>query len=208
MMTSIYDYLSDWNLIHRTKLPYIGAAVLTLAGSALAGPWETTRIIGLVTLTGVTPHTVGRYIGLKKEGTYFPHTPSTVPLPKQLLRKVYDSWPMSAVAGVALAALARISFAKLPFKVTAKQLAPHCGILLTFTLIVSHLFAYLAEKDSLKNVDPAPGNKLRAYNMTFEFSSFVMWAGGTVLLSIAIVAARAGLINLSSPFKFLTNRSL
>jgi hypothetical protein len=197
-MIGLVSYFSDLASDLDEYKPYFAAGSLTLAGGALVGPWESTRIIGLTTLAGMTWATAAHYIIHQKEKSLFSGVESF-----EWMQAICQSSIISALAGTILAALACIPCGKLPLKVTAKQLAPYFAVSPPLILLVSHIRSHRsAEKERTSHA-----NHYQAYQTTFTKSTAQMFLGGTVLLSIAIVAARAGVINLGSPSKFLTTRS-
>lgn len=205
-MINLINSLTNFASNLEDSKPYFATASLTLAGGALVGPWEMTRIIGVTTLAGVICQTASTYIIRQKSKSVY----SSVG-PFEWMQAICQASPISALAGTILATLACIPCAKLPLKVTAKQLAPYLALSTALMLLVSHIRGQRSaekKKSQLANVlnNAKEERCYLKYRNTFIKSTTQMFMGGTVLLSIAIVAARVGVINLSSPFKLLTIR--
>lgn len=108
------------------------------------------------------------------------------------------TWPACAVAGVFLASIARIGRQK----IKAKQLAPYLRAIAAVTFLVSHIASRNAQQQMLH----APYGKywnvplhLQAGWEACNIRNSTGYKGigvGTLLLSIAMIASKAGLLRL------------
>ncbi len=122
------------------------------------------------------------------------------------------TWHVAYIAGVFLAVVARIPFPKLSNKISSAQLAPYLAISATITLIVSHVISRKAQKAMEENpylkysrVPIELQSGWEACN-TRNLTGYLAIALGGIVLSVAIIAARVGLINLKPlriPFPYL-----
>ena len=191
---------------------YRAAAATGLAITAVLAPWEVGKIIGMTVLTGVgygiandmvacrdciEYFTVGHFYDGKNLNSRPLNTLN--PTLNALAWGAIATWHVCAIAGTFFALLARTPFPGLALKITAVQLAPYLAIGAAIVLLVSHVRSRMAQKAMTDNphhkywgvpIELQSGwEACNIRNMTGYAS---LGIGGSIL-SIAMIAARAGL---------------
>ncbi len=204
-------------LINQRYRPLVNAT-LNATGLAIIGafiPWEPIKIVSMTVLTsiayGITNDMIAcrdciEYftVGHIYDGKNLKYRPLNTldPNLNALIWGALATWHVACIAGVFLAVVARIPFPKLSRKISAAELAPSLSISAALTLITSHVMSRRAQRAMEEN----PCKKYR--NVPIELQSgweacnirngigYLALALGGIVLSVAIIAARAGLINL------------
>lgn len=202
------------NQNHR-KVVYVAGIATGLAVGAVLAPWEAVRIIGMTVLTGVTYgiandmfacrdcieyFTLGHFY----DGKSLEHRPLNTldPTLNAIAWGAIATWHVCTIAGAFFAFIARTPFPGLALKITAAQLAPYLGIGAAISLLVAHVRSRLAQQAQLN--DPY----IKYEEVPFKFQAgweacnvrnstgYEAIGIGGLVLSVAMVAARAGLIGL------------
>lgn len=193
-------------------LVYTAAAATGLAITAVLAPWEAVKIIGMTVLTGVgygiandmiaccdciEYFTVGHFYDGKNLNSRPLNTLN--PTLNALAWGAIATWHVCAIAGTFFALLARTPLPGLALKITAIQLAPYLAIGAAIALLVSHVRSRMAQKEMADN----PQHKYRDVPLELQSSweacnirNMIGYASigiGGSILSIAMIAARAGL---------------
>lgn len=193
-------------------LVHVAAAATGLAVAAVIAPWEAVRIVGITVLTGVSYgvgndmvacrdcieyFTVGHFYD--KQNLRYRPLNSLNPTLNALAWGAIATWHVCAIAGAFFALLARTPIPGLALKITAVQLAPHLVIGAAVALILSHVRSRVAQKNMAYNphhkyfgVPLELQSAWEACNTRNTTGYASIGIGGTIL-SIAIIAARAGL---------------
>lgn len=206
-----------FQLINEThqQVLYAAMTATSLAAAALLAPIEAIRIIGMTVLTGVGYGIANDMIGCRDCIEYFTlgHFYDELNLENRPLNTLNPtlnafawgmiaSWRVSLIAGAALALIARLSFFGLPLKITAVQLAPYLFIGAALIIILAHVLSRwaaskMAEEPHLKYpgvpLDLQAGWEACVVRNTTGYAALGI---GSTILSIAIIAARMGLIPL------------
>jgi hypothetical protein len=178
----------------------------SLAIGAVLAPWEAVRIIGLTVLTGVGYGIANDMVACRDCIEYFTvgHRYDGTELrnrPLKTLNPTLNAIAWGAIAGAILALIARAPIPGLIVKITAAQLTPYLAISAAVTILVAHILSRSAQKEMVAN----PHHKYwgvplnlqagwEAYN-TRNSAGCAIGLGG-LALSVAMVAARIGLIGL------------
>ncbi|NGX32544.1 MAG: hypothetical protein K1060chlam4_00592 [Candidatus Anoxychlamydiales bacterium] len=191
----------------------ITAATATgLAITAVLAPWEAIKIIGMTVLTGVGYGVANDMIACRDCIEYFTvghfydaknlkHRPLNTlnPTLNAIAWGAIATWHICAITGAAFAFLARIPFFGLAVKITAIQLAPYLAIGAAIALLVSHVKSRITQKEMAKTpyvkyrgVPLALQSGWEACN-TRNMTGYSSIGIGGAFLSIAMIAARAGL---------------
>jgi hypothetical protein len=190
IMVRLFNTLANWSIGFEHVGPYAAKASLILACNALVGRWESARIIGLTTLVGMVSAITCNYTVYYESIRVLNRAP--------VMREwtiICSASSVSAITGTILATLARMPCAKLPSKVTAKQLVPYLIISTALIPLVSHIRSRRSADDAVKNLSGCKQKYYRRYCATFLNSVAQLLTSGTAVLSTGIVAARAGLIH-------------
>jgi hypothetical protein len=190
----------------------LAATATGLAVAALLTPWEAVRIIGTTVLTGVSYGIANDMIACRDCIEYFTvgHLYDGQNLRFRPLNTLdpnlnaiawgaIATWHVCAIAGAFFALIARVPFLGLPLKITAAQLAPYLAIGAALALLVSHVMARVAQVEMAANpyykyegVPLGLQAGWEACNTRNAIGYSSIGIGGTIL-SVAMIAARAGL---------------
>jgi len=193
-------------------LVHTAAAATGLAVAAVLSPWEAIRIIGMTVLTGVSYgiandmvacrdcieyFTVGHFY----DGKRLTHRPLNTLNPNlnAIAWGAIATWHVCAIAGAFFAVFARAAQPGLVLKITAIQLSPFLAIGAAVALLVSHVRSRTAQKEMAAN----PYEKFFGVPLKLQAgweachvrnsTGYAAIGIGGIILSIAIIAARAGL---------------
>ena len=191
----------------------VGATGTAIA--AVLAPWEAVRIIGMTVLTGVSYGIANDMVACRDCIEYFTvgHFYDGKKLQNRPLNTLNPNlnalaWGMiatfhvCAIAGAFFALLARAPLPGLDIKITSAQLAPCLAIGAATALLVSHIGSRIAQK----KMDANPHEKYlgvplnlqsgwEACNIRNSMGYTFIAVGGTTL-SVAMIAARAGLLGI------------
>ena len=201
-------------LVNQRYRPLINAAAAAtgLAVAAVIAPWEAVRIVGMTVLTGVgygvandmvacrdciEYFTVGHFYD--KQSLRYRPLNTLNPILNALAWGAIATWHVCAIAGAFFAFVARTPLPGLALKITAVQLAPYLVIGAAVALLVSHVRSRMAQKEMANNpyykyfgVPLKLQSGWEACNIRNMTGYASIGIGGTIL-SIAMIAARAGL---------------
>ena len=195
-----------------TSLVNTAATATGLAAAALLAPWEALRIIGFTVLTGVTYGIINDQLACRDCIEYFTvgHFYDGKELTNRPLNTLdptlngiawgaIATWHVCALAGTFFALLSKIPFPGLALKITAAQLAPYLVIGAAVALIASHIMSRIAQDRMQEN----PRHKYEGVPLALQHgweacntrnsAGYASIQIGGAILSIAIIAARAGL---------------
>ncbi|MBX7067376.1 MAG: hypothetical protein K1X28_09105 [Parachlamydiales bacterium] len=196
-------------------LVYTALTATGLATAALFAPLEAIRIVGMTVLTGIGYGITNDMIGCRDCIEYFTigHFYDELSLENRPLNTLdptlnamawgaIATWHVCAIAGAALALIARLPFFGLALKITAVQLAPYLLIGAAVTIIIAHgLSRWAQSKMAQEPYLKYEGVPLElqagweACNVRNSTGYAALGIGGTIL-AVAMIAARAGLIPL------------
>jgi len=190
----------------------VAAAATGLAVAAVLSPREAVRIVGMTVLTGVGYGVASDMIACRDCIEYFTvghfydernleHRPLNTlnPTLNALAWGAIATWHVCAIAGAFFALLARTPLPGLALKITAAQLAPYLAIGAAITLLVSHVRSRMAQKEMAANshhkYSGVPLNLQAGWEAcnTRNMTGYASIGVGGTILSIAMIAARAGL---------------
>ncbi len=193
----------------------VGAAIAGtgLATAAVLAPWEAVRIIGMTVLTGVGYGVANDMIACRDcieyftvghvyDGRRFEKRPLNTLNPNlnALVWGAIATWHVCAVAGTFFALVARVPFPGMALKVTAAQLAPYLAISAGIALLVSHARSRSAQKVATDRFEYKYSGVPMYLQSGWEACSVRNRTGyasigiGGAILSIGMIAARAGLL--------------
>ncbi|CCB88493.1 unknown protein [Simkania negevensis Z] len=194
---------------------YTACAATAFAGASLLAPWESVRMIGGTTLTGIFYATINDMVACRDCIEYFTfgHVWDGQKLDKRPIMTLdpnlnaiawgmIASWHVSALAGVLFAAVARLPYAAV--KLSTRQIAPYLVgsaiALCTFAHVtVRVLDSWLKELEKNGGLDKVWGDVPSDYKakfMSVDVRNFVGFVGLGVLgiaLSVLMVTTRLGL---------------
>lgn len=193
-------------------LVYTAAAATGLAIAAVVAPWEAVKIIGMTVLTGVGYGIANDMVACRDCIEYF--TVGHVYDAKRLTLRPLNTlnptlnalawgaiatWHVCALAGTFFALVARTPLPGLALKITAVQLAPYLAVGAAIALLVSHRRSRMAQKEMADNPQIKHYGVPRNLQSGWEACNIRNMTGyasigiGGGILSIAMIAARAGL---------------
>ena len=193
-------------------LVYTAATATAIATTAVFIPCEAVQIIGMTILTGlgygvtndiIACHDCIEYftIGHFYDGKNLNSRPLNTlnPILNALAWGSIATWHVCAIAGTFFAILARTSFPGLTLKITAVQLTPYLAMGAAVTLFLSHVRSRMAQKEMIDHPkEKYPGVPMElqsgweACNIR-NLTGYNCLEIGASILSIAMIAARAGL---------------
>ena len=211
---TVTDATPDPPLVNQRYRPlvHVAAAATGLAIAAVIAPWEAVRIVGMTVLTGVGYGVANDMVACRDCIEYFTvghfydeqnlrYRPLNTlnPSLNALAWGAIATWHVCAIAGAFFALLARTPLPGLALKITAVQLAPYLAIGAAVALLVSHVRSRMAQKEMADN----PHHKYFGVPLelqsgweacnTRNMTGYASIGIGGAILSIAMIAARAGL---------------
>jgi hypothetical protein len=194
---------------------YAAATATVLAVGAVFVPYEAVRIIGMTVLTGVTYGIANDMVACRDcieyftlghfwDGRNLEHRPLNTlnPTLNAIAWGAIATWHVCAIAGTFFAFIARTPFAGLALKITAVQLAPYLAIGAAIILLISHIRSRSAQKEMAS----APYTKYEGVPTEYQAgweacnvrnsTGYAALGIGGLILTVAIVAARAGLFGM------------
>ena len=217
MVSLVKNTISSMDIINPSFKPLVKIAIKAtlLATGAVFAPWESIRIIGLTILTGVGYGIANDMVacrdcieyftvGHRYDGQELRNRPIKTlnPTLNAFVWGMIATWHVCALAGTILACIARTPFPGLALKISAMQLAPYLAIGAALTIITGHVVSRTSQKAMTKlpyfkyqgvPLKLQPG--WEACNMR-NLTGYSALALGALALSVAMVAARIGLIGL------------
>lgn len=191
-------------------LVYTAGGATLAAAIALLTPWEPVKIVGLTVLTGVSYGIANDMfacrdcieyftVGHRYDGQKLRNRPLNTldPTLNAIAWGSIATWPVCALAGVLFAFLARVPFPGLTKKITTAKLAPVLAVGILAILTIAHYRARTCKLDSTRfEYEGVPGNLQDGWHAcnTRNLTGYLSLVAGGALLSIGIIASRAGLI--------------
>jgi len=194
---------------------YTACVATALAGASLLAPWESARIVGATTLTGIFYATINDMFACRDCIEYFTigHVWDGQKLDKRPIMTLNPnlnaiawgmiaSWHVSALAGVVFAALARLPLTAV--KLTTRQLAPYlaggavalCAIAHVAVRTLEPWFKRLEQEGRWDGVLEDVPRDYQAKFLMCDTRNSVGYFGLAILgtlLSVLMVTTRAGL---------------
>ncbi len=189
------------------------ATAAGIAATALLAPWEVVRIIGMTVLMGMSYGIANDMIACRDcieyftvghfyDGKKLDYRPLNTLNPNlnAIAWGAIATWHVCAIAGAFFSLLARTPLPFLAIKITALQLSPYLAIGSVITMLVSHVLSRKAQqKMAINPHEKYPGVPLdlqagwEACNVR-NLSGYLSLGVGGIVCSVAMIAARAGLI--------------
>ncbi len=201
-------------LINERYRPLVNtaAAATGLAIASIVAPWEAIKIIGMTVLTGVSYGVANDMIACRDCIEYFTvghlydgqnlrNRPLNTlnPTLNAIAWGAIATWHVCAIAGASFALIARTPFPGLALKITAVQLSPYLAIGAAVAILVSHVRSRMAQKKmagqpwhKYTGVPTELQSGWEACN-TRNTTGYASIGIGGIILSTAMIAARAGL---------------
>lgn len=216
-MSTLIQNLTNIDIVNPRYRPLVYSACVAtgVAVGAVFAPWEAVKIVGLTVLLGVSYGIANDLIACRDcieyftvghhyDGTELRNRPIKTLNPNlnAIVWGMVATWPVCAIAGSILALMARAPVPGLVLKISAVQLAPYLVIGAALTIIFAHVVSRSAQKKMAANPHEkyfgVPLNLQAGWEACNIRNSTGYAAVGIlgIALSIAIIAARIGLIGL------------
>lgn len=171
-----------------------------LSAGAVHAPWEATRIIGLTVLAGIgygianemiSSYSCSQHFAVQHitdRSTLRNHPIENLhPSLNAMISGMLDYWRISAITGIVFSIIARIPCTLFPArKITFSQLTPYLAIGIATTTLVMQISSRVIQKHYDINQRIICRNR--------HAISYGILATGNILLGIALITARVGLI--------------